>query len=178
MCTKLIGLISSLSCSGDTPGVGLLVLVVQGLDPLRLLELGQLGRVREPEECRCEFYQPLRIYGCAFSHIFLRGLNNLMKDDPLWLSVEKGTAWVNRHHLSIDQGSVSLLWILLGCVAEKSRTNSFLHPWYTFATADHVQFVPVHDSHQLLSHILTSLQGSLLHKIFITPGRTEFVLFP
>ena len=45
-----IGLISSLSCSGDTPGVGLLVLVVQGLDPLRLLELGQLGRVREPKQ--------------------------------------------------------------------------------------------------------------------------------
>ena len=40
-------LVSSLPGPGDTPLVGLLVLVVQWLHTLGLLELGQLGRVGE-----------------------------------------------------------------------------------------------------------------------------------
>ena len=49
---------------GDPPGVlVLLVLVVQRLDPLVLLEVGQLGRVRHLEERRRELHQPLGVDG-------------------------------------------------------------------------------------------------------------------
>ena len=40
-------LISSFSCSGDTPGIWFFVLVEQGFDPLSLLEFGQFGGIRK-----------------------------------------------------------------------------------------------------------------------------------
>ena len=49
---------------GDPPRViVLLVLVVQRLDPLVLLEVGQLRRVRHLEERRRELHQPLGVDG-------------------------------------------------------------------------------------------------------------------
>ena len=50
--------------SRDPPGIlVLLILVVQRLDPLVLLEVGQLGRVRHLEECGGKLHQPLWVYG-------------------------------------------------------------------------------------------------------------------
>ena len=49
---------------GDPPGVlVLLVLVVERLDALVLLEVGQLRRVRHLEERRRELHQPLGVDG-------------------------------------------------------------------------------------------------------------------
>ena len=67
-------LVSSLSGPGDTPLVGLLVLVVQWLHTLGLLELGQLGRVGELEEGRGILHQPLGVDGRTSVHVLFGGL--------------------------------------------------------------------------------------------------------
>ena len=60
---KKTTLISPLSGLGYTPGVlVLLVLVEERLDPLVLLEVGQLGGVGELEEGRRQLDHPLGVY--------------------------------------------------------------------------------------------------------------------
>jgi hypothetical protein len=67
---------------GDTPRVGLFVLVVKWLQSLVLLELAQLGWIREPEERGREFHQPLRVNGRHLPHVFLGCLHQFMIYDP------------------------------------------------------------------------------------------------
>ena len=98
----------------------LLVLVEERLDPLVLLERGQLGRVGELEEGRRVLDQPLRVDGRHLAHVLLRRLNDLVINDPLRLPVEQRRRRVNRDHLRVDQRSVAFRRILLGCVPEKS----------------------------------------------------------
>ena len=52
----------------------LLVLVEERLDPLVLLEVGQLGRVRELEESRGQLHQPLGVDGRTSVHVLFGGL--------------------------------------------------------------------------------------------------------
>ena len=62
--TYSISSVPPLPRPGDPPGVlVLLVLVVQRLDPLVLLEVGQLGRVGHLEEGGRELHQPLGVDG-------------------------------------------------------------------------------------------------------------------
>ena len=98
----------------------LLVLVEERLDPLVLLERGQLGRVGELEEGRRVLDQPLRVDGRHLAHVLLRRLNDLVINDPLRLPVEQRRRRVNRDHLRVDQRSVAFSRILLGRVPEKS----------------------------------------------------------
>lgn len=88
-------LIPPLSCARDTPGVGLFVFVEERLDPLCLLELGQLGGVGEAKECGSEFHQPLGIDSGDLAHVLLGGLDHLVEDDPLGLAVKQRAARVN-----------------------------------------------------------------------------------
>ena len=91
--------IPSLPGAGDTPGIRLLVLVEQRLNPLGLLELGELGWVGEAEEGGRELDQPLGVNGGDLAHVLLGGLDHLVEDDPLGLPVEQGRAGVYGHHL-------------------------------------------------------------------------------
>ena len=52
----------------------LLVLVEERFDPLVLLEVGQLGRVRELEESRGQLHQPLGVDGRTSVHVLFGGL--------------------------------------------------------------------------------------------------------
>ena len=78
-------LIPSLPCSRDSPGIWFFVLVRERLDPLCLLELGQLGRVGELEEGGGILHQPLGVNGGDLSEVLLGGLHHLMEHNPLWL---------------------------------------------------------------------------------------------
>ena len=171
-------LISTFSCSWYSPWVGLLELVEQRLNSLCLFEFGQFGRIWELEECRRELHQPLGVDCGDLPHVLLRGLHHLVEDDPLWLSVEQGGAGMDWNNLGVNQGSVAFLRVFLGSISEESRTNCFLNPCSWLSTTDYIQLVSVHDTKQLFPHILSSLQCSLLDKVFITPGCREFVGSP
>ena len=62
-------------------------------------------------------------------------------DLPVWLPVEEGTRGVDVDDLSVHNGAVSLLWILLGRVTEKPAADGFLHPGRVLAARHHVQLV-------------------------------------
>lgn len=68
--------------AGDSPGVGILVFVVEGLDLLLLLLLAEFGRVGELEELRSKLHQPFRVHGGHFSHVFLGSQHKFMVDNP------------------------------------------------------------------------------------------------
>lgn len=65
------------------PGIGLLVAVVEGLQPLLLLLLAQLGWVRNLEESWCKLHQPARIDGCHLTHVFLGGQHQFVIHHPV-----------------------------------------------------------------------------------------------
>jgi hypothetical protein len=69
---------------------------------------------------------------------------------------------MNINDLSIYQGAIAFLWILFGSIAEETGANGFLDPARVFACRDHVQFVPVHNSQQLLTDILISIMEAEL----------------
>lgn len=83
------GLVSSPPHSRNSPGVGLLILVVQRLQTLVLLELAQLRGVRELEERRSELDQPLGVDGGHLSHVLLSSLNQLVVYHPAQSPVRK-----------------------------------------------------------------------------------------
>ena len=71
--TNLMISVPPLPGPGDPPGVlVLLVLVVERLDALVLLEVGQLGRVRHLEERRRELHQPLGVDGRHLNEKWLK----------------------------------------------------------------------------------------------------------
>ncbi len=47
---------------------------------------------------------------------------------PFWLSVKESTRGVYVHHLTVCQGAVTLLGVLLGRVTEISTQNGLLDP--------------------------------------------------
>lgn len=65
------------------PGVGLLVAVVQGLQPLLLLLLAQLGWIRNLEESWGKLHQPARIDGCHLPHVLLGGQHQFVIHHPV-----------------------------------------------------------------------------------------------
>ena len=78
---------------------------MQRFDPLSLLEFREFGRIGESEKCGSKLDQPLGVDGGDLSHVLFCGLDNLVEDDPLRLTVEQGTAWMNGNHL--EQENIS-----------------------------------------------------------------------
>ena len=156
----------------------LFVFVEEGLDPLVLFEVGQLGRVRKLEKGRSQLDQPLWVDSRHGVHVLLGGLHNFVVHHPLGLTVEQRAARVNGHDLRVDQGSVPLLRVLLGRVPKEAGTDGLLDAGDGLATGNDVQLVPVHDPEQLLSNVLRPLQRPHLDKIFETPRTAKFVVLP
>lgn len=67
---------------GYSPGVGLLITVIQGLKTLLLLLFAELGWVRDLEEGRSKFHKPPGVDGGDLTHILLRGQHQLMVYHP------------------------------------------------------------------------------------------------
>ena len=68
--------------AGDTPGILLLVFVIERLDAHRLLDLREFGGVPELEEFRCVFHQPPRVYCGNLTHVLLRCHHQFVVDHP------------------------------------------------------------------------------------------------
>ena len=84
LCSVLVTSRSSAASegSGDPPGVGLLVAVVQRLQFLHPLLPAEACRVGHSVEGRGEFYQPARVDGGHLTHVLLSGQNQLMIHEP------------------------------------------------------------------------------------------------
>jgi hypothetical protein len=80
--------------------------------------------------------------------------------------------------LAVDTRSVTLLRISLCRIAEETGTNSFLNTLNFTTARDDFQLVTIHDSHELLSNILRSLQCSRLNEVVKTPSLREIVMTP
>lgn len=68
--------------AGDSPGVGLLVAVVQRLQALLLLLLAEARGVRHFEEGGRELYEPAGVDGGHLPHVLLGGQDQLVVHDP------------------------------------------------------------------------------------------------
>ena len=68
---------------GQTPSIGISVLIPQGFQLFLSLPLTQFGRVGHPEEFGCEFNQPLRLDLYDLSHVLLCCHHQLMIQHPL-----------------------------------------------------------------------------------------------
>lgn len=69
--------------TGNPPGVGLLVAVVERLQALLLLLLAQLGGVRDLEESWGKLHQPARVDGRHLPHVLLGGQHQFVIHHPV-----------------------------------------------------------------------------------------------
>ena len=67
-------------------------------------------------ESRSKLHQPLGVHGGDLPHVLLGGLHHLVEHNPLGLPVEQTGARMDGHDLTVHQGPVALLRILLSCV--------------------------------------------------------------
>ena len=67
----------------DSPGVGLLVSVVQWFQALLLLLLAEARRVGHFEEGRRKLHQPASVNGGHLAHVLLSGQHQLMVHNPV-----------------------------------------------------------------------------------------------
>ena len=74
-----------------------------------------------------------------------------MENSPLGLTVKQGAGRVDVYHLLVDEGTVALLRILLGCVPEEPAADGLLDPHCSFPTRHHIQLVSERRTGQLLS---------------------------
>ena len=80
---------------------------------------------------------------------------------PVWLSVEQGTGWVDKHSLIVYDSLVALLGILAGCITEEARANGLLHFWHILPTWHHIQLVPNKQHKNILKDELSFPWGLL-----------------
>lgn len=97
-------------------------LVMQRLDPLRLLPLAQSICRRDLEECRRRFDQPLGLDACGVVHVFLGCQDEGVVDDPFGLLAEQGGARVQVNWSTFDERLVALLGILASRITEEAGT--------------------------------------------------------
>lgn len=69
--------------AGDSPSVGLLVTVVEGLEALLLLLFAETRGVGHFEKGRRELYQPAWVNGGHFPHVLFRGQHQLVVHHPM-----------------------------------------------------------------------------------------------
>ena len=72
-----------------TPGHGVIVAVVEGLNALLALAATELLVVGRLEEARRQLDKPLGIYGAHLAHVLLAGQHKLVVDDPVRLPLKQ-----------------------------------------------------------------------------------------
>jgi hypothetical protein len=73
--------------------------------------------------------------------VLARREDEFVIDKPFRIAVEECRRWVNVYWCSLDQGLVALLGILLGSIAEETRTNGPTHPVIISACREDIVFV-------------------------------------
>ena len=150
------------STFGETPRVGIVVSIVEGLNLFALFAFAHVTGIAHLEETRGELDEPFWVDGAHLSHVLLGGEHELVVDDPVWLTLEEGGRRVDVRRGLLDDGFVSFLWVFFRAVEEESRTNGFAHLVVVAPGARRSEAVPVHDCQELLSHVLRALERTSL----------------
>src|SRR5271154_2515718 len=111
----------------DSPVILLCKPIEQWLNPLRLLPLTQLSRIRNLEERRCSFNQPLGFHNCRLTHILPSRQNQLMINNPFSRLPEQRRRRMDITWSSLHNRLVPLLWIFACNIPEKSCTQRALN---------------------------------------------------
>ena len=142
----------------QTPGVGIVVTIVERFNLFRLFALAQVPRVTELEEARSELDEPFRVDRAYFAHVFFCRENELVVDDPVGLALEQGAGGMDVRGCLLDDGLVTFLRILLRSVEEESGADGLAHFVVVPSSARCAKFVTIHDGEELLSDVLRALQ--------------------
>lgn len=133
--------LQSSSALAKTPRVGLVVSIIQRLDPLLPFPLAHLGGVSTLVKPWRQLNKPFWIDHGHLPHVLLCRHHKLMIDDPVWLALEQCAARVDVHWLVFDQGSISFLGILPGGVEKESCSDGFPYLCEVFPSGDNIKFI-------------------------------------
>ena len=86
----------------QTPGVRLVISVIEWFNTFLTLALTHLCRICDFEESRCQFNEPLGVCNSYLTHVLFCCHDELVVDDPVRLSLEKGATWVDINWLILN----------------------------------------------------------------------------
>lgn len=126
-----------------------MISVVERLNAFLSLALTHFCGVSNFEKSRCQFNEPFWINYSYLTHVFFGRHHKLVVNNPVWLSLEEGTAWVNINRLVLNQCPVSLLWILPRSMKEKASSYRLPNLRKIPPCTDYIQFVSVTDNRSI-----------------------------
>jgi hypothetical protein len=90
---------------------------------------------------------------------------------------------MDKHLLVVSNSSVAFSWVFLTAMEKESGCDSFpdlaeVLSFHVSPSGGNRQFEALHDHHQLLANILSSLDRTSLDEILVTPGVLVAILFP
>ena len=109
----------------ESPGIGVAVSLIQGVQLLIPLLAGKADIISKFEEVGSHIDQPLRVDGANLSHVLFWSEDQLVVNDPFRFLVEEGTAGVNVYLMFINEGSVASL-IVFACGMEEETWDDCL----------------------------------------------------
>ena len=116
-------------------------LVEQRLDFLLLFALADLARICNLEELRGHFDKPLRFHCRHVMTVLPCRQDQLVIHQPFGRSVEQRRRRVDIDWCSFNQSLVPLLWVFLGGVSEKPRTNRSANEVVVTTSREDIMFV-------------------------------------
>mmetsp|Transcript_17127 Transcript_17127/g.28163 ORF Transcript_17127/g.28163 Transcript_17127/m.28163 type:complete len:206 (-) Transcript_17127:3192-3809(-) len=170
--------LSATAALTKAPGIGLLIAVVEGLDLLLLLALGQLCGVGLLEEGGGQLGQPLGLDGTHLPHVLLGRQHKLVIEHPFGVLVEEGGGGMDVDGLALHQSAVPLLRVLLGCMRKEATADGLADLVEVLPRRYNVQLIPVHNGQQLLADVLGTSHGAGLNKVLVAPRVAELVGLP
>mmetsp|Transcript_34510 Transcript_34510/g.90808 ORF Transcript_34510/g.90808 Transcript_34510/m.90808 type:complete len:344 (-) Transcript_34510:93-1124(-) len=159
----------SAAALGEPPCVGVVEAIVERLDALLPLALGELLRVGLLEEARRELEEPFGLDGDDLAHVLLCGKHEFVIDEPFRILIEERRRRVDVDDLALIHRLVALLRVLLGRVHEEAATDRAAYLREVPSTADELELVTVHDRQQLLAHVLRAAHRACLDEVFEAP---------
>jgi hypothetical protein len=101
-----------------------------------------------------------------------------MVDHPFRLLVEESTAGVDVDLVIIDESTVTAFVIFPSRMEKESRNDGLPNQGVVLATGFYGMSALLKQLDQLLSHIFSSPQRSLLYKVLLRPSRTITLISP
>lgn len=135
------------------------------------------------EEAGSNFDKPLGIDSAHFAHVLLGGLDQLVVDHPLRSFTEQRRARVDEHLLIVSDRSVTFGGVFFAAVEKESCRDclSDLAEVFSFhvgASRSDWKLEALHDHHELLADVLSTLDCTSLDEILVAPGVLVAILFP
>ncbi|KAF4506091.1 hypothetical protein G6O67_006210 [Ophiocordyceps sinensis] len=153
-------------------------LVVQGLNPLRLLALAEAVRGSNLEKRGRRVDEPLGLDARRAVHVLLGREHKSVVNHPLGLLAEQGRAGVQVDGCPLDERLVPLLGILARRIAKEASAQRAPH-LLRVAPARHDPVpVPVHDFEQLVAHVFCPLHRARVDEVLKAPRDREAAVLP